>query len=369
MRRRRLLAGLASLGAVGAVVGGRVLARPDAPGGPEELGPGPFSPSQAVIPRGPGHHAGMNLAHLHRGDVGYGSAACRVQLARLRDMGVTHVALTPFGYVGRLDSTDIRFGASLDRTLSDAVLVKTAQDAAALGLKVCLKPHIWSRSFWTGGKSRQDISPEGGNWALWFERYTAFAVHYARVAREMNASLYVIGLEYLLATEGNPGAWADVATKVRVEFAGPLTYAANWWKEYEVFADWSSFDYIGVNAYFPLSKAADPDAAALVKAWGPHLDAMGAVAERVGKPVLFAEAGLRSVRGAAERPWDQGLPGETDPALQARAVEALLAAAGARPWFRGVYWWKWFTDQRAAEDDAYDLAGGPAEAVLARWWG
>jgi hypothetical protein len=84
--------------------------------------------------------------------------------------------------------------------------------------------------------------------------------------------------------------------------------------------------------------------------------------------VLFTEAGLPAVQGAAARPWDAGLSGQADPALQARAYTALLAAAGPQPWFRGVYWWKWFTDDAGPERDAYCPMGQPAEDVLRRWW-
>jgi hypothetical protein len=52
--------------------------------------------------------------------------------------------------------------------------------------------------------------------------------------------------------------------------------------------------------------------------------------------------------------------------VQARAYEALLRAAAARPWFGGVYWWKWFTDA-GPDTDAF-VPDAPAQAVLRAWF-
>lgn len=306
----------------------------------------------------------MGLAHIHRDGRGYGSERSREQLRALKALGVTHVALTPFGYMRELDSAELRFGADLDRSLTDDTLRQEAANARAEGLQVCMKPHIWSWSFMSG-KSRQDIEPAEG-WGPWFEAYGAFAEHYAALAEELGAALYVVGLEYLKATEQNPGAWAEVARRCRSRYGGALTYAANWWREVEIFSDWSAFDHIGVNAYYPLEAGADPSAEALCAAWRPHLRVLEALSQKVGKEVLVTEIGLRSVSGANERPWDVGHGGGSDPALQGRFYEAALAELQSRPWVQGVYWWKWFTDPDG-ERDLY-VPGGPAQEVLRRWW-
>ena len=62
----------------------------------------------------------------------------------------------------------------------------------------------------------------------------------------------------------------------------------------------------------------------------------------------------------------QATGGAPDPDLQARAYEALLRAVAERPWFEGVYWWKWFTDAGPDRDDF--VPAGRAREVLAAWW-
>jgi hypothetical protein len=102
----------------------------------------------------------------------------------------------------------------------------------------------------------------------------------------------------------------------------------------------------------------------LTASWNTHLDAIARVTK--GRPVVFPEAGYRAVVGATEKPWESG-DGPTDPDLQARAYEALLRACAARPWFRGVYWWKWFSDT-TPETDPF-VPAEPTQAVIRAWFG
>ena len=109
--------------------------------------------------------------------------------------------------------------------------------------------------------------------------------------------------------------------------------------------------------------------AAMVEGWTEPLKVLAALSVKHARPVLFLEAGYRAVAEAAARPWEQSGGGAADPALQARAYEALLAAIAEKAWVEGVYWWKSFTDAEHREDDAYYPLGMPAEGVISRWWG
>ena len=356
---------LGSLGAAGVLGGlgwtfGRSATTPEA--APLDLGPPGARPPAD-------HYAGLSLAHVHRRGYGYGSDRCRAELARIAGLGANAVSLMPFGYVPALDSVEIRYGG--DGSLTDDDLCQAVTDAHALGLKVCIKPHLWSRAFWRGDASPQslDASNAPGGWAAWFDYYGAFAAHFAVVAESVGAELLCVGLELTAATLANPGAWAQVAARCRAVYKGKLTYGANWWEEAEGFHDWDAFDYIGVNAYYPISTAPDPTLSQLTSGWQAPLAKLAALSTRSGRPVLFTEAGFRSVRGAAANPWDQNGSGSDDPALQARAVAGLLAAIASQPWLDGVFLWKWFTDGGMEDEDAYDLRGGPAESAIARAWG
>lgn len=347
--RRSVLAGLAALPACRA-------------GGAADVATvGSWSPAPAALPAG--FHRGMNLAHLHRRGWGYGSDRAASQVDALVALGVTHLALNPFAYVKHSRDTTIRRGG--DDSLSDDDLRAQIAQAHARGLTVMLKPHLWA---WTylAGESNTTIRHDAAGWRAWFESYTAWAVHNARIAEETGCAWMTVGLEFTEASRANPGAWARVAEACRAVYRGKLLYAANWYEEYALFADWDAFDAIGVNAYFPLE---GDTVDALAASWGPHLDAVEQVAK--GRPVLFPEAGYRAVTGGTREPWNGA--GAPDPERQARAYEALMRACTRRPWFGGVYWWKWFTDA-AGEAGAYGGDGDryvpeePTRRVLRAWF-
>ena len=383
LTRRGLLRGataaglLGTVGALGCAFGGGS-ARPGPRPGPR---PGSATDTAWTLQPRPlpeGFVRGMNLAHLHHRGYGYGSDRALAQVRRLKGLGLTSIAVNPFAYTRSLTSPEIHWGG--DASLTDDDLRRQVDQAHAEGLAVMMKPHLWSWKF-LDGSGNGDITLDAAGWREWFARYTEFAVHYATLAAAAGCETLCVGLEYASATRENPGAWAAVARACRTVYGGPLTYAANWWQEYEQFQDWGAFDLIGIDAYFPLSGpdaprrggdggdaadgGGDTSVAALVAAWQPHLDAI----ERVcgGRPVIFPEAGYRAVVGATDRPWEDR-KGAVDPEIQARAYEALLRACTARPWFRGVYWWKWFTDL-PGEGDPFVPAGQPAERVMAAWFG
>lgn len=340
IRRREFLGGLGALAACGR-------AQPSVP----EL----FSEPR---PLGTAFQRGMNFAHLHRDGFGYGSDRARRQAERLFGLGVRQVALNPFGYMRSSSSPEVHWGG--DSTLTDANLIQQIGQLQALGMEVMLKPHIWAWSYLTGS-GNMDIRFDAEGWKRWFASYTAFAVHYAQLAEQTGCACLCIGLEFTGASKANPGAWAGVAAECRKIYGGKLGYAANWYEEFEVFADWDAFDWMGVNAYFPLAGSSVEELAA---SWKPHLDRIEAVAK--GRPVLFPEAGYRAVDDATTTPWNAD--GAPDEGLQARAYEALFRACTERPWFRGVYWWKWFTDL-PGEGDSFVPADRPAERVMAAWYG
>ena len=48
-------------------------------------------------------------------------------------------------------------------------------------------------------------------------------------------------------------------------YSGKLTFGANWYLEYEDVTFWDDLDYIGIQAYFPLTKKENQGVDELVK--------------------------------------------------------------------------------------------------------
>ena len=152
---------------------------------------------------------------------------------------------------------------------------------------------------------------------------------------------------------------------VRDRYTGKLTYAANWYREYQSISFWPDLDFIGVQAYFPLAEDPGVRVSDLSRGWAPHLDVLSALSRRVQKPVLFTEIGYRSVREAAIEPWrwasrQEAALAEPDDGMQAELYRAFFSEVWPKPWLAGASFWRWHTD---AESRGSNAEAGVAQAA------
>jgi len=310
-----------------------------------------------------------------------GDSVTAAELAPLTQAHVTWIAQMPFGWQGGPAEPTIRMspgrrpGRGGYWGESDAGLLYTARLARQHGIRSLLKPHLWvrGRSSWPGDVDM--ASP--ADWDAWFASYAGFLLHYAQVAEAGHFDALCIGTELLHATApAHEQAWRGLVRQVRRVYHGPLTYAANWSGEYQQIRFWDALDYVGIQAYFPLSTAANPPLDTLLRGWQPHLRALAAWQKKIKKPVVFTEIGYKTTPDAAARPWewpDQMAAFDApDEATQARCYEALFRACWGLPWLKGVFTWKWYpglaADGPARRHADFTPQHKPAEAVLARWY-
>ncbi|MCA9772144.1 MAG: hypothetical protein KC466_07025, partial [Myxococcales bacterium] len=254
----------------------------------------------------------------------------------------------------------------------DAAVEGAVRDAHALGLKVFVKPHLWSRDFHRGEWPGTIAMESEADWARWFESYRTFALHFAALAERTGADLFSVGVE-LAGTSGRDDDWRRLIAAVRTVYRGPLTYAANGVGELDAIEWWDAVDLIGVDAYFPLSAEPAPDLATLKAGWAPTVARLEKLSRRFDRRILFTEAGYKSAEGAATEPWAWSAEGRPrSERLQADCYRALFESLWDRPWFAGVYWWKYFTapdPARYREDTDFTPRGKEAESVLRAWYG
>ncbi len=299
-------------------------------------------------------------------------------LEHLRALGVTHLTLVSFGHQPGYDVPDIR--VNLDArwfSESDYGIRTLARQADSLGLRLILKPHIWVGRYSAGGQARHSIDFETeAAWQQWEAQYRAFLMHYAHLAHEVDAAMLVVGTELANVAKTRPAFWRGLIAEVRQRYGGALTYAANWWEEYEDVPFWDALDYIGVQAYFELSQEANPTDEMLRAGWKQPREALQRLSERTGRPVLFTEIGYRNVPDAAAQPWRWPSRGEADTvqpddALQARLYETFFESVWDAPWFAGAILWKWYPvpeDRRRRRYLDFTPQNKPAEQVIARWF-
>ena len=300
-------------------------------------------------------------------------------LKRLRRLGATHLAVIPFGFQARYDAPELRHNPDARwYSESDRGIRALAEEARSLGLGLVIKPQLWlggveNERF--GWSADIEMGSEA-DWRAWEGAYRRLLLHYARLAEETDAALLVVGTELSTAVAARPAFWRGLIADVRDVYGGALTYAANWHDDYERVAFWDALDYVGVQAYFPLSQAADPPLEALKAGWTSHRDTIARLQRETGRPVLFTELGYRSVPYAAAEPWRWPSREEAgrvapDEALQARLYEAFFETFWHEPWFAGAVVWKWQPEPRGSERDrlGFTPQDKAAEDVIARWFG
>lgn len=241
------------------------------------------------------------------------------------------------------------------------------QMAHAKGLKVMLKPHMWiGHGTFTG---HFDLTTEE-EWKTFEEGYGKYLLEFARIADTTNVDLYCIGTEMQTFVKKRPQFWFKIIQDIRKIYKGQLTYAENW-DSYQEVPFWKELDFVGIDAYFPLSEAQSPSVAELKKGWQKHLKAMGNFSSKMQKPVLFTEFGYTSSDYATRRPWETDRQQPANEALQARAYEALFEEAWSEEWMAGGFVWKWFPDLRGQTRarDPFSPQNKPAQAVLGQYYG
>jgi hypothetical protein len=288
----------------------------------------------------------------------YGSAAAREALAAARRAGAKAVAIVLFLW----QRSPQHAGIVLGDDMPDAALRLAIRESHALGLKVMVKPHVWVQGSWAGAV--EPASPD--DWRLWFTRYRAALLPIAQIAAEEGAEALAIGTE--LAKTTHRPEWQDIIAAVRPVFRGLLTYAAHNVEEAQTVRFWPGLDAIGVTLYPKLGEDADRDHRRAVM--NKTADLLDALSKReAGKPVIVAEIGLRSARGATLKPWESAeeRAAEPDAALQAAVLADWLEILD-RPSVHGVLVWRWFTDPSAGgpADTDFTVQGKPAERMFCR---
>ncbi|MGE3166975.1 MAG: hypothetical protein AB7O52_18880 [Planctomycetota bacterium] len=360
-----LCIGAASLANAQAPAAGAPLPTPPPETGPTEAGAG-VEPRTSSAER-------PTVARAFQGGVCWVGSANTSSLAYLVDKGVRWISVTPFGYGQEHAHQPPPAGYTHSRHRGESIaeVREVIRQARAASLKVMLKPHIWfaGAGGWCGDIAMQNP----GDWQLWFQAYRDFLDPFIDMAREEQVEIFCLGTE--LGGTVAQAAWTELIAEARSRYGGQLTYAANWYQDYDRVPFWPLLDYIGVQAYFPLTEQDDPTTEDIVAGWKRWTPALEAVATRAGRPVLLTEFGYKPVLGTTIRPWEWRSEAPLSPDAQARAYEAAFRALADEEWFHGAYVWKWFSGYSGGEfgtrrrrHDNFSPQGLPAEQVMERWY-
>ena len=281
----------------------------------------------------------------------------------LQSINSKWVALVPFGFINE-ESTEVHYNVEWqwwgEKTEG---IVQNAKDVRATNQKIMLKPQIWIRH----GSFTGDFSPENEvDWLLFEKTYKAYILHFAEIAEQINAEIFCIGTEFKSFILNRPYFWDELITDTRDIYTGKLIYAANW-DAYHLIPFWDKLDYIGVNAYFPLTNEKTPDVNILKKAWNPHKEALSNIAAQTNKSVIFTEYGYASRDYTTEKPWESWRGKTANMQAQENAYIAIFETFWDADWFKGGFLWKWYAhhnDAGGTEHAGYTPQNKPAQEII-----
>lgn len=278
-------------------------------------------------------------------------------LAKLKER--THanlIILVPNGLQDTPQSEEICYTS--DATLTDDELKYMISYAKELGLAVALKPTVNCKN----GTWRAHINffdedvPCEPKWGNWFDSYSRFQTHYAKISEEMGCDMHIAGCEMVMS-ERREKEWRQIISDIRGEYKGTVSYNTDKYQEHNVHW-WDCVDVISSSGYYPIDD------------WENQLDRIEAVVKKYNKPFFFAEAGCMSVEGSKYVPNDWSFRGSIDLQGQADWYEAMFNACKKRDWVGGFGLWSWtdklYSENSASQKGDYELFGKPAEEVVRR---
>lgn len=289
----------------------------------------------------------------------------QAQVDEVLKVNANSAAVMPFGFMRETVHPEIIFDT--DRQWFGETKKGAKQYIELLqknDISVMLKPQIW---VWKGEFTGTITMETEEQWLELEDSYDRFILAYAALAEETQVPIFCIGTELEKFVENRPEYWKRLIEKIRKVYTGKLTYAANW-DEYKRTPFWKELDYIGIDAYFPLSEAKTPTVKELRQGWQPWKTKINEVATANDKQVLFTEFGYRSMDFTAKKPW---LVDRTEEGVnlqaQVNAKKAIFQEFWSKDWFAGGYVWKWFIQHETSggnADNRFTPQNKPAQKVI-----
>ncbi|MFC6268706.1 glycoside hydrolase family 113 [Frigoriflavimonas asaccharolytica] len=257
----------------------------------------------------------------------------------LKENNINSVSLVPYAFVN-LDDITISYDHQRQWWGETSAGIKESiNHAHTNNLKVMLKPHLWiNHNTFTGFL---DFNTEK-DWQKWEAEYEKYILNFAQIAQTEKVEIFCFGTELQNPISKRPDYWFQLIKKIRAIYSGQLTYAANW-DEFDKTPFWKELDFIGIDAYFPLSKVETPSVEELNLSWEKPISDIELIQKKYKKKVVFTEFGYRNSNNSAAEPWTETNAVENNQG-QANAYEALFQSFENKSWYIGGFAWKWYAD-------------------------
>ncbi len=274
-------------------------------------------------------------------------------------------AVMPFGFVKNLNTPELLFDRERqwwgERVVGTS---KTIQLLKEQNIQVMLKPQLW---VWRGEFTGDIKMQSEEDWLAFEKAYRKFIICYAKIAQQEQIPILCIGTELSKFALTRTIYWEQLIKDIRAIYTGKLTYAANW-DSYSKIPFWCDLDYIGIDAYFPISDSKTPSNEEIILGWREHKNNIMRTQSENNIPVLFTEYGYRSVDYAGKAPWETSRQaGSINHEAQEELLQGIFDTFWAESWFAGGFLWKWFHNHEqvgGTDNNRFTIQNKPAEAIL-----
>lgn len=261
-------------------------------------------------------------------------------MAPLKTIHSNYVAIIPFA-LGRWEQPSLEYDNEHQWWGETEVGVKKSIELAReQGLHVMIKPQIW---FWGGKYTGHFRLKTEEEWKTFEDNYRKYMMTFVRIAEETDVELFCIGTELEAFCAERPAFWSELIKEIKSAYKGKLTYAANW-DAYRDIPFWKDIDYIGVDAYFPVSQEKEVTLEQAKEGWKPWINQMRALSTNTGKKILLTEIGYRSIAYAGKEPWTTSDGHELNHQNQKVLYTAMFETVWRESFVQGGFIWKWFPD-------------------------
>jgi len=280
-------------------------------------------------------------------------------LLPLTNIGANAVSIMPYAYVN--ETTGELSYNMVDKQWWGETIAGTRaciQMAHELKLQVMLKPHVWiSWGVFTG-----TYKPTNGYKQL-KETYRNYVLDFAALAEKEHVAFFCFGTEWKQFVKEKPLFFDTLIDEIKAIYTGKITYAANWDNAFYI-PFWDKLDIIGIDAYFPLVETPNPSTKGLTEAWLPWKEKIKQLSTTHKKPILFTEYGFRNIDACANKPWESHQDETTNNECQCNAYQSLFDTFWDEPWFAGGFFWKYHTQLRNPNNNAFTPQQKPAMEVI-----
>ncbi len=285
------------------------------------------------------------------------------------NVNANYAAIMPFGFIRNLEHPEIRYstrGQWFGETKEGAK--QYINELRKEGIKTMLKPQIW---VYHGEFTGYIEMTNEEDWKTLETTYSNFILDFAEVAEEAKVEILCIGTELEKFIEHRPDYWNNLISEIKTIYKGKLTYAANW-DEFKRTPFWDQLDYIGVDAYFPVSEEKTPSVERCLEGWQAHKSVIKGLYDKHQKPILFTEFGYRSVDYSGKEPWKvDRSENDVNMVAQVNTTTALFETFWQEEWFAGGFVWKWFHNYEnvgGQNNNRFTPQNKPAEQVIQKYY-